>query len=376
VLNDQEKQVLLWLASVDGVGEKTLRAVLAWRAKTAQNLLEVYQHSAWPVELFATRQAWENVSHLHSTGFSPENYQQKLHSLDLKPLFVWDDLYPTLLKETAVQPTIIYCRGKIELLAEKIPIAVVGTRQITPYGRKATSYLVEELVALGAVIVSGFMYGVDVVAHQAALNCGGKTIAVLGFGHDQMYPASQASLYQQMLQQNALFISHFPPGVKARPGNFLQRNQIVAGLTRAVVVTEAGFPSGSFSTAQAALNEGRTVCAVPGPFNSEFSQGTKWLINEGAVLVTAGDQVLSEIGLSIKNSKNEHRNTGDLSKKIDQLTELEKTVFETILTQDGEMDQLILQTQLSLPQLTAILSELELKGLIFRSGDYWQVGFN
>jgi len=371
-INKEEEKILLLLASVEGVGEKTLRAVLAYRAKTAQSLVNIYHYSSWPVELFFSQKTWQAVKQLKFLDKTPDQYYEQLHNLAITPIFVWDKIYPALLRETAFAPTILYCKGQLNLLQAEIFIAVVGTRKITNYGRRATESLVEELVKLGATIVSGFMYGVDTVAHKVALKHHGSTIAVLGFGLDQMYPASQAYLFDRMLRQSALFISHFPIGVKARPGNFLQRNQLVAGLSQAVVVTEAGFPSGSFSTAQAALNEGRTVCAVPGPFDSEFSQGTKWLINEGATLVVSGSEVLSEIGLSFKFIKNEQHKKQKMNKKIEQLPATAKIVFESVSSGHSQMDELLFKTKLEMSQLTVVLTELELEGLILKKGDCWQ----
>lgn len=180
---------------------------------------------------------------------------------------------------------------------EKYPrIAIVGTRYVTAYGRKVTEKFTKELVEAGFVIVSGFMYGVDAVAHETAVDCGGKTIAVLGYGLEApYYPVSHARLAQKLLANGSCLVSEFEPNVTAIPGNFPRRNRIVSGLSLGVLVTEAGTKSGSLITARLAVEQGREVFAVPGPIDSPYSEGTKELVNLGAKLVTTIRDIVDEL---------------------------------------------------------------------------------
>lgn len=374
-VNKEEEQTLLAIAQVEGVGIRTLQKMLEWRARVGANLGETWAKRAWPVGLFANKPTIERVNRARQDVIL-QDITRQFQQLSITPVYIWQDQYPRLLKETEFAPPILYCRGELSLLTATMPIAVVGARKMTAYGKKATLTITKELTAAGATVISGFMYGVDVTAHLAALGAGGGSIAVLGFGLDQMYPTSQTELYHQLLKQKMLFISQFPLGTSPQPGNFLQRNSLVAGLSHAVVVTEAGFPSGSFSTAQVAVDEGRLVCAVPGPFDSDFSQGTKWLINEGAVLVTAGWQVLEELGFPIANdltTRPGYTPTKNLAQLLTKLDNDQKQVFNLVIEHSGDIEKIIQATDYPTQQLSAILTELEIMGLLERVGESWQI---
>ncbi len=175
-------------------------------------------------------------------------------------------------------------------------IAIVGTRQITPYGRYVTQQFTKELVAAGFVIVSGFMYGVDAVAHETCIDNGGKTIAVLGYGLDApYYPRSHALLAKKLLAHGSCLVSEYAPHVHAHASHFPRRNRIVSGLSLGVLVTEAAVRSGTMITARLAAEQGREVFAVPGPFDSLYSEGTKELVNQGAKLVTSIHDIVDEL---------------------------------------------------------------------------------
>ena len=175
-------------------------------------------------------------------------------------------------------------------------IAVVGTRQVTDYGRKVTWELTQNLVKKGFVIVSGFMYGVDAIAHRSCVAAGGRTIAVLGYGLDAPYfPHSHATLAQEILESGGCLVSEFAPNTPAVPQNFPLRNRIVSGLSLGVLVTEAAKHSGSLITARLAVEQGREVFAIPGPIDSPYSEGTKELVNMGAKLVTSVEDIVEEL---------------------------------------------------------------------------------
>lgn len=179
-------------------------------------------------------------------------------------------------------------------------IAVVGTRQVTAYGRKVTWELTQSLVKKGFVIVSGFMYGVDAIAHRACIASGGKTIAVLGYGLEApFYPRSHAILAQEILDSGGCLVSEYEPHTQAIAQNFPKRNRIVSGLSLGVLVTEAAKHSGSLITARLAVEQGREVFAVSGPIDSPYSEGTKALVNLGAKLVTNVEDIVEELPVRI-----------------------------------------------------------------------------
>lgn len=171
---------------------------------------------------------------------------------------------------------------EFKALTDQKIIAVVGSRQVTPYGRKVTTQLTTELVKKGYTIVSGLARGVDGIAHQAALDAGGKTIAVLGTGIDDIYPWEHEALYNSILERGGAIISEWPGKVAIHPRMFLIRNRITAGISEAVLVTEAAIRSGSLNIARQAVEQGKEVFAVPGPIDSLTSEGTNFLIEQGA----------------------------------------------------------------------------------------------
>jgi len=209
---------------------------------------------------------------------------------DFLVLTLSDKTYPSRLRKIPDPPAKLYLKGSDLSLFNRPSIAVIGSRKNNDYGRNVTQKLVRELVENGFAIISGMARGIDTIAHEAALEAGGKTIAVLGSGIDVIYPRENGELYQ-MIQ---LVISEFPPGTKPLKENFPQRNRIVAGLANGVLVIEAAKRSGTLITARQAAEQGKDVFAVPGPITSPLSEGTAWLIKQGAKLVYSVNDILEE----------------------------------------------------------------------------------
>lgn len=203
--------------------------------------------------------------------------------------------YPRLLKEIPDPPQVLYVRGNFEKISFNKTIAVVGTRQVTPYGREVTRKLVTDLVKKGFTIVSGMALGVDTVAHWAAIAAGGKTIAVLGCGIDIIAPASNARLYWAIVNGGGVVVSEIPPGVRTDKKQFVTRNRIISGLSLGVVVVEGDKHSGALITAKYAAEQGREVFAVPGPITSIYSRAPAILLQNGAKLVQSADDILEEL---------------------------------------------------------------------------------
>jgi len=205
---------------------------------------------------------------------------------------MFDKEYPTLLSHIADPPLLLFYNGNLDLL-DRMAIGVVGTRKPTAYGRSACQYFVQRLCAAGVVIVSGLAAGIDAEAHRVALRQGGETIAVLGCGIDQIYPRQNHMLYQEIASKG-LLLSEYPPGVEPRPGLFPERNRIISGLSRGVLIVEAAERSGSLITADLAVEQGREVFSVPGPIFSGTSMGSNALIKQGAKLVTSIEDIVEE----------------------------------------------------------------------------------
>lgn len=206
--------------------------------------------------------------------------------------------YPPLLREIAQPPETLWYRGTL-LENEKNCFAVVGTRKPTYYGEEVTPKLAEELTLAGLTIVSGLATGIDALAHQAALKGGGRTIAVLGSGVDDesLFPKENLGLMHRIIESGGLVLSEFPPGTPARKEHFPQRNRIISGISRGVLVVEAPPRSGSLITARYALEQDREVFAVPGPITSAYSWGPNFLILQGAHPVLKAENILDELGI-------------------------------------------------------------------------------
>lgn len=192
----------------------------------------------------------------------------------------FDDAYPEKLRQIYQPPLILFARGDLSLLKQKI-VTIVGSRLATTYSQQVINGLMPDLVANGQVIASGLAKGVDGMAHRAALKFHGKTIAVVGNGLNHFYPMQNHYLQDEIVQKG-LLISEYLPDTPPRPFRFPQRNRILAGLSKSVIVTEAKEKSGSLITANLALQENRDVYAVPGPITSELSKGPNKLIEAGA----------------------------------------------------------------------------------------------
>lgn len=239
----------------------------------------------------SAKKAW----HALGKTFDIDEYLRKLEKLHVSVLTLNNPKYPKLLGQIDDPPFVLYVRGRGTKINLEKTIAVVGTRNMTRYGEEVTRRLVTELVARGFTIVSGMAYGVDAVAHWAALNAGGKTIAVLGCGIDIITPSSNASLYWAIVNGGGAVVSEMPLGLRPAKGLFVVRNRIISGLSRGVLVTEGADDSGALITARNAGEQGREVFAIPGPITSRYSRGPARLLKNGAKLVESADDIIEEL---------------------------------------------------------------------------------
>ena len=205
-----------------------------------------------------------------------------------------DSKYLQIITTIAITPKKLHFIGKIP--ASRIPtVAIVGSRKPTAYGKEVTYQLAFDIAKRGVMIISGLALGVDAIAHRAALDAGGKTLAVLANGVDIIYPATNRDLASDVLAHEGAIISEYEPGTEARDFQFLERNRIVSGLSDAIIVTEAAARSGTLSTAAHALEQGREVFVVPGNITSPLSAGCNSLIKQGAHPITCAEDVLEII---------------------------------------------------------------------------------
>ncbi|MBC2120714.1 DNA-processing protein DprA [Listeria marthii] len=211
---------------------------------------------------------------------------------DITLVWILDDHYPALLREIYEAPPILFCKGNIDLL-QKQAIAIVGTRQMSEYGRKACRKIASELSEHQLTIVSGMAIGIDTTAHKAALQKDGATIAVLGSGVNNIYPLKNQLLAND-IARDGLLLSEYLPDEEARRWKFPERNRIISGLSIGTVIIEAAERSGSLITADMALEQNRQVFAVPGNIFIDTWKGTNYLIQEGAKLVMNANNIIEE----------------------------------------------------------------------------------
>jgi DNA processing protein len=299
--------------------------------------------------------ACEEIERMEKRGFSA--------------LTIEDERYPKPLREISDPPLVLYYAGKIDVLSEP-SVSIVGARKPTPYGRAVAERLAYDLSAKGLVVVSGLARGIDSISHWGALR-GGKTIAVLGSGLERIYPKENESLCEKIIE-DGLVLSEYP--LKAAPlkYHFPCRNRIISGLTIGVVVVEGTRRSGSLITARLALDANREVMAVPGNITSELSQGTNWLLQDGAKLVTDWKDVVEEFQSPLK----ENILSKEKKKKAEPppLNKEEKKIYDLLVSDEvTSVDALVERTHLSVSEILSVLLSLEIKDLVMQSpGKFYQ----
>lgn len=326
------------------------------------------------------------------SSFSLKSYLEEVARKEIKIITRISHDYPKQLLEIADPPIVLYLKGKLPVNWHQT-IAVVGTRKPTTYGKQITQSLTRDLAFFNFNIVSGLARGIDAIAHRTALEYGAITIAVLGCGVDIVYPPEHKNLYSEIITNGGAIISEVPPGHTVSKGLFPARNRIISGLSKGVVVTEGAKDSGSLITAKLALDQGKEVFAVPGPITSYLSEGPTKLIKEGAKIVANVEDILEELNISPSISlqhgsgqelrKRYHPDGESGSKRINSTisgytipmsnlkVDKDGEVIIKLLSHNGEMhyDDLVRESALSASQIGAILTQLELGGIIRSLGN-------
>jgi len=291
---------------------------------------------------------------------STDAEMEKLERHGVNVLICEDPNYPSRLKEIYDYPPVLYVRGSLPVEDEPC-LAIVGTRRPTVYGRQVTEEIVADLARSSITIISGLARGIDSVAHRAALDAGGKTVAVFGSGLDIVYPGENAKLAQAIIEHGAL-VSEYPLGAKPKAENFPLRNRIMSGLSLGVLVVEAGERSGALITAHQAVEQNREVFAIPGSILSPASQGTNRLIQEGAKLVRNYVDVLQELNLTIVVQQAE-------IKEFSPANEVESAIVKQLSSEPNHVDEICRRSGLTMPEVSSTLAMLELKGIARQVGN-------
>lgn len=273
-----------------------------------------------------------------------------------------DAAYPARLKETNRFPPLLYIDGDPALIRTP-QLAVVGSRNCSHYGRYWCDWFTQHLSLSGLTITSGLARGIDGVAHQAALNVGGKTVAVLGSGLQRLYPSNHAHLAAEIVEQGGAVVSEFPLTTLPHPLNFPRRNRIISGLSHGVLVVEASLKSGSLVTARYGLEQNRNVYALPGALGNPLSEGVNWLIQQGALLVAHPNNIVEDLASALNWLP--ATPAGEIYSEVSDDAPLP---FADVLANVGDdvtpVDVVAERAGQSVPVISAQLLELELAGWI------------
>ena len=349
-----------WLAwsQISGVGAVTLQRL----QQHFPSLEAAWQASQWElqgVSGFGKKTIQQIIE--QRSRLTPE---QILVEHEAKNPQFWtpaDTDYPRLLLETPTPPPVLYYRGQInaaEMQGTQPLISIVGTRSPSEYGRKWTKKITTALVKHGYTIVSGLAAGIDAIAHQSCLEAGGRTLAVLGTGLDITYPQENRQLYQKVEQQGAI-LTEYPIGTQPDRGNFPARNRIVAGLSRAVIVTEAPEKSGALITAKYANEFGRDVYVLPGSLDNKNAIGCLGLLNHGANVILSEGHLLEMLGTMPQLDLFE-----ETPPPLPEIAPELKELLSAITPEPTAFDVIVEAVPQAANDVSARLLELELLGLI------------
>lgn len=372
---DEETRALLTLHLLPGLGPR-LTAALLGRFGSATKVL-----AASAAELAEVPRLPRDLAERVAVALRNRDVESELELIaqhGVRLIRHEHDEFPKALCTIPDPPRLLYVRG--ELRAEdQQAVAVVGSRSCTPYGRRMAERLAQGLARAGYTVVSGLARGIDAVAHRAALAAGGRTLAVLAGGLARIYPPEHTDLAEEIVRSGAL-LSESPMQVQPLPQMFPQRNRIISGLVRGVVVVEAGDRSGALLTAHHAVEQGREVFAVPGPADSEASAGTLKLLRDGAVLVRDTRDILEALdalpSLTAGNDAEREKTTKTTIKPVAStaprkdhppLTETQKKLFAVWSSEPIQQgDDLVARSGLSVSEVSQALMLLEMHGRIRR----------
>ncbi len=271
----------------------------------------------------------------------------------------WDSAeYPTRLRELHDPPIVLYCLGKLDA-RDQHAVSVVGTRKPSHYGQECTKKLSYQIAYAGLTVVSGLARGVDTLAHTAALAAKGRTLAVIGSGLAELYPAENATLARRIADGSGAILSEFPLKTKPDKQTFPMRNRIIAGLAEALLVVECGQNSGALITASQALDQGRSIFAVPGPIDRPTSAGCNRLIQQGAKLAASANDVLDELQTLLPELPQLTS-----AKPTERMTQNEQAVHDAIGSDETHIDEIARKCGLPMQTVSSTLLRLEMRRLV------------
>jgi len=350
---DDFRRDLILLNMIQDIGYIRLKALLD-RFETTGNIFKAPLKALQSVQGIGVHTA-ESIKNAR-LNYDIDKEISLIKRFGVRIVTLFDDEYPETLKSIYEPPILLYVKGDYKE-ADKLSIAIVGSRRCTYYGLNMSENIASGLAEHGVTIVSGLARGIDTAAHKGALKNNGRTIAVLGNGLSSIYPSENRELAEQVLH-NGLLISEFAMQAKPYKQNFPRRNRIVSGLSRGVLVVEAANRSGALITAGFALEQGRDVFAVPGMADRYSSIGANALIKQGAKLVESADDILEELGIEYVQPAS--RDKGILSPK----EPYEKDIFQILSDKPCDIDTITQKLDIENQQVKLTLLDMEIRGII------------
>ena len=361
---ESEERLLPWfvLRSVPGIGNHLFKRLIS-RFQTPDAVLNAHPDELTRTEGISDRLAAAIKAHRPTDAVRREI--ENILRREYRIVTMKDPDYPGLLLQIPDPPPFLYVSGHLGNCTASI--AVVGTRNPTRYGILVTRQLCRDLTGMNITVVSGMARGIDTAAHAGTLDAGGRTIAVLGSGFERIYPAENMDLFHRISDSGAV-ITEFPLFAGPDPHHFPVRNRIISGISLGTVVVEASRKSGSLITARLAAEQDREVFAVPGNINSFQSAGPHGLIRQGAKLVENARDIAEELSHVLRfHLSRDHIRQEDMLEKLPPLTAEEETVFKALGPYPVHIDELVRRLSLDPGPVSAILLQLELKGVVAQS---------
>ncbi len=349
-MNHSDDLAYLSLSLVPGIGRARLQSLLR-EFETAEAVLEASYDQLLSRPKISKAAATAILETDTSAG---ERVARQMQELGGTILFPWNERFPRSLLEIPDVPTVLFALGRLELV-QKAMVAIVGSRNHTPYGRETCRFFATGLSRAGLVVVSGMARGLDAAAHHATLDADGETVGVLGNGLGVVYPSANRELYERVARDGCL-VTEFPPGEKPNAGSFPRRNRLISGLARVTLIVEARERSGALITAGCALTQGKDVLAIPGSITSPFSAGCNHLIQQGAKPALGLRDVLEEYDLTINDSP--------AARLPNDLSEDERKLLDILGQGCEDIDDVAAMFGGSAAHALAVMTSLEIRGIV------------
>ncbi|MCF0189743.1 MAG: DNA-protecting protein DprA [Marinilabiliaceae bacterium] len=351
------------LGMIKGVGPKIGRNLYA-AAGSFVGVMEMDLADLIKIDSVSEVTAKEIIRQREEVLLKAESEVEWMEKFDVEALFLTDSRYPTRLRMCDDAPMVLYVKGSADLNS-RIVLSVIGTRRPTAYGREWCREVIGELSKChpDMLVVSGLAYGIDVVAHKAALECGVKTVGVVAHGLDKVYPSQHREIAKQMVMGGGAMLTEYYRGIEPEAPNFISRNRIVAGMADATLVVESGEKGGSLITTARAIEYNRVVLAMPGSPLQEMSRGCNTLIRQQKARLVTSASDIDEVMNWVSESSHEAIQ-GELFPTAESLTEEQRKIYDVLLSGEKTADEIGRECNVRVSELSATLLEMEFIGIV------------